>query len=431
MFAISHVNLLTLMKAAPSPSPIAATGFPATNLYRGWPWRPFRFSATGVQIVDFETSIIEEDFNSAFVGGLPPGSYWSKTAGATCTRNTTDQFEGSGCMAVAGATNLDYVALNFSWPAGAIFAWSIYLRTQSTGSIYTGARVELIDLDSNQSLNGAKDPEWREIGAATLASNFNTVWVESISGARINAPSIVGGALAHMQLRFYAPGSGLTALYDIVRSWPEPDCMAVIGSNLPPSSNATATKEGGIQWAVGFGETQSTRFALEAPRPTSWALASTGSETRRTSGGHVARLSIPRPPVSTPVSLGWVWMGALTTLPEGPEYPINIREMFPQERGGGGGYESQAVRRGDYAPRRLEFSVSGVSTDRVEEVLAALRHARYGTEKCLLIAPYKNVDTAFYGRFLGPDGVQTNQGSFNSVRAPIIFEEEPFFRFAP
>jgi hypothetical protein len=429
MFAISHVNLLTLMKGTPSCVPDAAAGFPVTNLYRGWPWRPFRFSEAGANEVIFDTSIIFEDFNTAFVGGLPPGSYWSKTDDATCTRNTTDQFEGSGCLAVGGLVN-NYVALNFTWPAGAMFVWSAAIRLLSLLSFGSSAYIQLVDVDANRGYVDGVVPTWAEVGAGTLASNPGIAWLERLNAIRVSAPAIAGRAMTRMQLRFYAPGFGQTALFDIVRCWSEPDMMAVLGSNMPPSSNAPALgADGGILWEVGPPK-RSPNFQLSVPNPTSWALELEGFKSRRSNGGYIARLSCPRPPVLDPVALGWVWLGAFTTLPEGPEYPIQVREMFPQERVGGGGYESQAVRRGDLAPRRLELSVSAVSVEKVEEVFSALRMANYGTDKCVLIAPYKNVDTAFYGRVLGPEGIVTSQGSFNSVRATVIFEEEPFLRFS-
>lgn len=440
MFAISYVNLLTLMKGTPTADPVAATGFPVTNLYDRWPWRPFRFSAGGVvNAVNFDTSAISENFTAPFVGGLPPGSYWSKTSGAIVTRNTASFFEGAASMAVSGGTTADYVALSFTWPADALFAWRLYLAVLvGSGEL---ARVQLIDLDSRKRLVNAISPTWNEQGDV-FAFNSSPGWLESKGSVRVKPPSSVGGARARLQLRFYSAGGSDTALYDFIKCWPVPDFVAAIGHNLPPSSGDSAeavpsAQTGGILWKVGDLAAPvpavNIRFSLGVGKPTAFALPSaiTKDFGGDPGGGEFATLKCPRPPIQDPISYGIVWTGALTRLPEGPEYPIVVKEMFPQERAGGGGYETQAVRRGELAPRRLELSVSGVSVERAEEVFAALRAARYGTDRVVLIVPYKNVDTAFYGRVLDANGLATSQSSYNSVRASVVFEEEPFFRFFP
>jgi hypothetical protein len=450
MFGISYVNLLTLMKGTPTADPVAATGFPVTNLYDGWPWRPFRFGTGGVvNAVNFDTSSVIEDFEVAFSGGLPPqptNAVWSKTAGATVTRNTTDMFSGAGCMQVVGSSFADYVALTFDWPAGAIFAWRFYLRSLTnvlSENPGAAASVQLLDIDSRKRLyeissipgTNIRALVWHEQGTV-FASNGTTSWVKQTSSVRVRTPTEVGRATTRLQLRFYAGQTG--ALYDLVKLWPIPDFVATLGHNLPPSSGDSAeavpqAQTGGILWKVGDPTSPvpaiNTRFAMGVGLPTTWAREIAGFAAPEPGGGEFATLKCPRPPIVDPIAYGLVWTGALVQLPEGPEYPIQVREMFPQERAGGGGYESQAVRRADLAPRRLELSVSGSTVDRVEEVLAALRHARYGTDRVVLIAPYKNVDTLFYGRVLGPDGLATTQGAFNSVRATVIFEEEPFFKF--
>lgn len=351
----------------------------------------FRFStaaATADVLVDLNI-VPNGDFESAFVGGLPYSSGWSKSAGATVTRDTVNPQTGAGDMQVTGAIT-EYADVIL--PARSGEAWR-FMFSGRGGPVVDTARIEIRNLATGSYLTSGG--AW-QAAAVDFLNVLGTTYGSAAASTTIQPFLTCLQDVVSIRVRFYA---GVTAaLYDDCFAWPGFDFMSVHGHTVTPF--VVPTFRSGTTSAAG-----TVRATMTPLQPSFYTVLGSVVRTDRWVMLRCTNASLD----ASPLWIGELFIGQTTPLLRNPNYGYGevwddpqIRQSTPAGR--------QRVTSRTGGPRvgaELPFAYNSLASwqQARDEIM---RRSRGGKYPIVLIPDDTDPEVCIYGRLV--------EGPFRSTR---------------
>lgn len=380
--------------------------YPTTRLFDGFPGQDTRFNTAGATMdVDIDLNELPSgDFEATHVGGVPPG--WTKSAGCTATRNTTNPDTGASCVQLEGTAGTDYLMKALTVRASEVRRLEFRARGQG-GSPSAKVRIECPEAGLWY-VSGA----WQttpgdafSTTSTTYQSFTATYTVPTFDQCLTFAPTIRHYLMAN------TAGSG--ALYDNCYTWSAVDWASVHGHNLSPA--VTATLRSGTTTARST--TQAT-FTLR--RPTFYTLLAAAVATDR-----YWRVRFTPANPAGPIYLGELVLAQTTTLGKAPTYGIETAYFDPQVRSATELGEQRVYLKARDHFRRAGFRFRYGSLTQFRQARDYLmRQSRQGAHPMVFCHDDTDVDAAIFGR-LDPDWA-VQQGFVTSWDGGLVVREAPF-----
>lgn len=394
--------------------------FVRANLYDGLSSVPFQFNTVGATMrIDADlSSIVNGNFETAFVGGMP-GAGWSGLSGPTLTRNTALPHTVAGCLSVQGAVGVAAAQFDLSVMAGD--RWRIgemWGRKQSTGG---AAQITVQNLHTGLWLKS--DGTWQTT-QQFLLNNATTSYV-STGVIDFVVESATSTMPQEMTLRFsFFAGGGATfeTLYDDCYVWPTGlDVSSVHAHNVSQGVL--------VELVSGTAATPTTvRATLTPRRPAFYSLVS-GSipSTDRFVGIRFSTASLNP---SGAIAIGeWV-LGVSRALIENQDHGAKVGIIDPQQRETTDAGEQRAYLLTEGLRRTLDygFTYDGLASfqEARDQLIGITRNGAY---PCVVIPDDTDPEVVMFGHF---DPQWTPSMDFLNVwKSTLHFNESPLFTLIP